>query len=98
MEVIVESSGQIDFDIDIIVRSSRTNKDVILELLHTHVMKHIYDLCAHPIWGCQGVKLVEGILRPTCVKRLIPRIHMEHQVVLVEDLQSIVLATCDFSY
>jgi hypothetical protein len=46
----------------------------------------------------QGVKLVEGILRLTCVERLIPRIHTEHQVVLVEDLRSIVLATCDFSY
>ena len=98
MEVIVESSGQIGFDIDIMVRSSKTDKDVMLEFLHTHVMKPIHDLCAHPVLGCQGVKLVEGILRPTCVERLIPRIHREHQVVLVEDLQSIVLATCDFSY
>jgi hypothetical protein len=98
MDVIVENSGQIGFDIDIMVRSSRTDKDVILEFLHTQVMKPIHDLCAHPVLGCQGVKLVEGILRPTCVERLIPRIHREHQVVLVEDLQSIVLATCDFSY
>ena len=98
MEIIVESSGQIGFDIDIMVRSSKTDKDVMLEFLHTQVMKPIHDLCAHPILGCQGVKLVEGILRPTCVERLIPRIHREHQVVLVEDLQSIVLATCDFSY
>ena len=98
MDVIVESSGQVGFDIDIMVRSSRTDKNVMLEFLHTHVMKPIYDLCSHPILGCQGVKLVEGILRPTCVERLIPRIHREHQVVLVEDLQSIVLATRDFSY
>jgi hypothetical protein len=94
----VESSGQIGFDLDILVRSSKTNKDVMLEFLHTHVMKPIHDLCAHPVLGCQGVKLVEGILRPTCVERLTPRIHREHQVVLVEDLQSIVLATRDFSY
>ena len=98
MDVIVENSGQIGFDIDIMVRSSRTDKDVMLEFLHTQVMKPIHDLCAHPVLGCQGVKLVEGILRPTCVERLIPRIHREHQVVLVEDLQSIVLATCNFSY
>ena len=98
MDVIVENSGQIGFDIDIMVRSSRTDKDVMLEFLHTQVMKPIHDLCAHPVLGCQGVKLVEGILRPTCVERLIPRIHREHQVVLVEDLQSIVLATRDFSY
>jgi hypothetical protein len=98
MEVIVESSGQIGFDIDIMVRSSKIDKDVMLEFLHTQVMKPIYDLCAHPILGCQGVKLVEGILRPICVERLIPRIHREHQVVLVEGLQSIVLATRDFSY
>jgi hypothetical protein len=98
MEVIVESSGQIGFDLDIMVRSSKTDKDVMLEFLHTHVMKPIHDLCAHPVLGCQGVKLVEGILRPTCVDRLIPRVHREHQVVLVADLQSIVLATRDFSY
>jgi len=98
MDVIVENSGQIGFDLDIMARSSKTDKDVMLEFLHTHVMKPIHDLCAHPVLGCQGVKLVEGILHPTCVDRLIPRIHREHQVVLVEDLQSIVLATRDFSY
>jgi len=98
MEVIVESSGQIGFDIDIMVCSSKTDKDVMLEFLRTQVMKPIHDLCAHPVLGCQGVKLVEGILRPICVERLIPRIHREHQVVLVEDLQSIVLATRNFSY
>ena len=98
MEVIVEGSGHIGFGIDIMLRSSKTDKDVMLEFLHTYVMKPIRDICGHPVLGCQGVKLVEGILRPTCVERLIPRIHREHQVVLVEDLQSIVLATRDFSY
>ena len=98
MEVILENSGQIGFDIDILIRSARANKDVILEFLHAHVMKPIYDLCAHPVLGCQGVNLEEGILRPACVEGLIPRVHRKHQFVLVEELKRIILASNDYSY
>jgi hypothetical protein len=54
MDIIVENSGQIGFDIDIMVCSSRTDKDVMLEFLHTQVMKPIHDLCAHPVLGCHA--------------------------------------------
>lgn len=98
MEVILENSGQIGFDIDILVRSARADKDVILEFLHAHVTKPIYDLCAHPVLGCQGVNLEEGILRPACVEGLIPRVHRKHQFVLVEELKRIISASNDYSY
>ena len=98
MEVIVKSSSQIGFDIDIMVHSSESDKDVMLEYLYTHVMKPIHDICAHHVLGCQRVKHVEGILHPICMECLIPWIYREHQVVLVENLESIVLANCKFCY
>ncbi|KAG0564486.1 hypothetical protein KC19_8G114300 [Ceratodon purpureus] len=98
MEVIVEYSGQIGFDIDIMMRSASASKDFMLEFLHEDIMKPIYSLCAHPVLGCQGVKLEEGILRPACVEGLVPRRFRKEQVVLVEKLKRIILASNNYSY
>jgi hypothetical protein len=98
MEVIVEYSGQIGFDIDIMICSSSVSKDLMLEFLYEDIMKPIYSLCAHPVLGCQGVKLEEGVLRPACVEGLVPRKFRKHQVVLVEKLKRIILASNNYSY
>jgi hypothetical protein len=63
----VEYSGQVNSFIDIIVRSSRdfeATKMIIID----DVIAPIREFCASSNFGCQGVKLVESILRPLSLK------------------------------
>lgn len=63
----VEYSGQVNSFIDIIVRSSRdfeATKMIIID----DVIAPIHEFCASSNFGCQGVKLVESILRPLSLK------------------------------
>jgi hypothetical protein len=59
-------------------------------MFHEHIMKHIQERCAAPN-GCQGVTLVEGIIRTECVKQRISFKQRQHQAILLEDLKQAVL-------
>ncbi|CAK9855220.1 unnamed protein product [Sphagnum jensenii] len=53
-------------------------------------MKHIQDRCAAPN-GCQGVALVEGVIRTECVKQQISFKQRQDQAILLEDLKQAIL-------
>ncbi|CAM6099798.1 unnamed protein product [Calypogeia fissa] len=67
-DVCVEYSGDIDYFVDIMVRSSNPFKEA-LEFIRVHVIQKIRDFCATR-QGCQGVLLTESVIRPVCVRDL----------------------------
>ncbi|KAG0600564.1 hypothetical protein M758_11G043700 [Ceratodon purpureus] len=95
MEVIIEYSDSNGFYIDIMIRSGK-NEEYILNFLHVHIMDDIFKLCANPTLGCPGVKLVEFIIRPSCVQNLMSCKVRRNQVVSVEKLKQMVLACGNF--
>jgi len=65
IDVFVESSGDVGYYIDVLVRSS-WNHDKTLEIIEKDIMRVIHET-THK---CQGVWLVQSILRPQCVQEL----------------------------
>lgn len=72
--------------IDVMVRSSDLDQSIVFTFVEQEVMKAIIKICAQPM-GNQGVELVEGIIRPDCLKELVSPKKRENQCVLVEDLK-----------
>jgi GTPase SAR1 family protein len=68
IEVLVESSGDVGYYIDVLVRSSLSHSET-LKIIEEDILKTIHQYCASSD-GCQGVWLVESILRPQCVQEL----------------------------
>jgi hypothetical protein len=65
IDVFVESSGDVGYYIDVLVRSSR-NHDKTMEIIEKDIVRIIHET-THK---CRGVWLVESILRPQCVREL----------------------------
>jgi hypothetical protein len=65
IDVFVESSGDVGYYIDVLVRSS-WNHDKTVEIIEKDIMRVIYET-THK---CRGVWLVQSILRPQCVQEL----------------------------
>jgi hypothetical protein len=68
VEVLVESSGDVGYYIDVLVRSSLNHSET-LKIIEEDILKTIYQYCASSD-GCRGVWLVESILHPQCVQEL----------------------------
>ncbi len=101
MEIFVELAGdemKSHLFIDILVRSSKTKLHT-LQFIEDHMLIQIEQLCGAPQVGCQGIALVQGILRPKVVEVLLLCKDKKNQVVLVEDLkQDLLAANLDTSY
>jgi hypothetical protein len=65
IDVFVESSGDVGYYIDVLVRSS-WNHDKTVEIIKKDILRVIHET-THK---CRGVWLVESILRPQCVQEL----------------------------
>jgi hypothetical protein len=65
IDVFVESSGDVGYYIDVLVRSS-WNHDKTVEIIEKDIVRIIHET-THK---CLGVWLVESILRPQCVQEL----------------------------
>eukprot|EP01018_Ginkgo_biloba_P017509 Gb_41768 [translate_table: standard] len=76
--------------IDVLACSSQDYNET-LKVLHQLVIQSIQRLCASSA-GCQGVLLVEGILRPKCVQELIPPRYRKGQFISVENLKQELLS------
>ncbi len=63
--VFVESSGDVGYYIDVLVRSS-WNHDKTLEIIEKDIVRVIHET-THK---CRGVWLVQSILQPQCVQEL----------------------------
>jgi hypothetical protein len=83
--------------IDILVRSSKDSLET-WTLVEDCVLIPIREFCASPTEGCQGVVLVEGILRPQAVKELWVYNERREQCVGTEILKLKVLATGNMEY
>jgi hypothetical protein len=65
IDVFVESSGDVGYYIDVLVRSS-WNHDKTVEIIEKDIMRVIHET-THK---CRGVWLIQSILRPQCVQEL----------------------------
>ncbi len=92
VEIVLEYHGSVGTHIDVLVRSNSMSFDDALEIVHEHVMTHVQELCVSS-GGCQGVLLVEGIVRPECVRQQMSFMQRQNQAVLVEDLKRAIEAS-----
>jgi hypothetical protein len=90
VENVLEYNANVGTHIDVLVYSQSKTFDEALDMFHEYIMKHIQERCAAPN-GCQGVTLVEGIIRTECVKQRISFKQRQHQAILLEDLKQAVL-------
>jgi len=91
IDVFVESSGDVGYYIDVLVRSS-WNYDKTLEIIEKDIIKVIHET-THK---CRGVWLVPSILRPQCVQELTLLKYRKDQVVAMETLkQELFMRGCD---
>ncbi|CAM6037339.1 unnamed protein product [Sphagnum compactum] len=91
IDVFVESSGDVGYYIDVLVRSS-WNHDKTLEIIEKDIVKVIHET-THK---CRGVWLVQSILRPQCVQELTLLKYRKDQVVAMETLkQELFMRGCD---
>jgi hypothetical protein len=63
----------------------------MLEFLENRIVMHIKHLQEDPTLGCPGVRLIEYILRPSCVQRLIHVEDRQNQCVQLKDLEAEVI-------
>lgn len=90
IDIRVELGGEMGYYIDILACSSQDLNET-LKVLNQVVVESILRLCASYA-GCQGVLLVQGILRPQCVHDLVPPRYRKGQFVLVEYLKQELLS------
>ncbi|CAM6037340.1 unnamed protein product [Sphagnum compactum] len=82
IDVFVESSGDVGYYIDVLVRSS-WNHDKTMEIIEKDIVRVIHET-THK---CRGVWLVQSILRPQCVQELTLLKYRKDQVVAMETLK-----------
>jgi hypothetical protein len=90
VEIVVQYDSDVATHIDVLVRSEEKTYDEALDIVHNHVTKHIQDLRGE-FNGCQGVVLLEGIVRKDCVEHQLDFTSRSDQAVLVEDLKKCIL-------
>ncbi len=90
MEIVVEFDNDVSSHIDILVRSEK-EYDEALHIVHERITKHIQTLRG-AFDGCQGIILLEGIVRKECVERRLSFKSRLDQAILVEDLKKRILA------
>jgi len=82
----------------ILVKSSKS-KSKTFQFIDEHVLKQIEHLCSVVQVGCQGVTLVQGILRPQVVQNFLLCKNKKDPTMLVEELKQELLGTnLDLSY
>ncbi len=90
VEIVVQYDSDVATHIDVLVRSEEKTYDEALDIVHNHVIKHIQDLRGE-FNGCQGVVLLEGIVRKDCVEHQLDFTSRSDQAILVEDLKRYIL-------
>ncbi|KAG0580046.1 hypothetical protein KC19_4G143600 [Ceratodon purpureus] len=98
LEFLIEYNGPEDCQVDILVRSSRDSVET-WATVEDNVLKPTREFCASPTEGCQGVVLIEEIMRPQCVRELWSRKMRNRDTCIgVEDLKQKVLAAGRLDY
>jgi len=90
IEIVVEFDNDVSSHIDVLVRSNGKSYDEALDIVHEHIIRHIQTLQSK-FDGCQGIILLEGIVRKECVEHRLSFKSRLHQTILVEDLKKRIL-------
>jgi len=91
IEIVVQFDNDVSSHIDVLVRSIKKEYDEALDIVHARITKHIQTLRG-AFDGCQGIVLLEGIVRKECVERRLSFKSRLDQAILVEDLKKRILA------
>jgi molybdopterin converting factor small subunit len=91
IEIVVEFDNDVSSHIDVLISSSEKEYDEALDIVHERIIKHIQTLRG-AFDGCQGIILLEGIVRKECVERRLSFKSRLDQAILVEDLKKRILA------
>ncbi len=91
IEIVVEFDNDVSSHIDVLVRSNEKEYDEALDIVHERITKHIQTLRG-AFDGCQGIILLEGIVRKECVEHRLSFKSRLDQAILVEDLKKRILA------
>ncbi len=86
VEVVVDYNADVGTHIDVLVHSRSKSFDNALDIVHGHIMDKILEHCVATD-GCQGVVLVEGVIRTMCVKNCVSFKERQDQSVLLEELK-----------
>jgi len=91
IEILVEFDNDVSSHIDVLVRSIDKEYDEALDIVHKNITEHIQTL-RDAFDGCQGIILLEGIVRKDCVEHRLSFNSRLDQAILVEDLKKTILA------
>jgi hypothetical protein len=94
VEVVVDYNADVGTHIDVLVHSESKSFDNALDIVHKHIMNKILERCVATD-GCQGVVLVEGVIRTICVKNRMSFKERQGQSVLLEELKQNVFSHGD---
>ncbi|XP_024370300.1 protein TORNADO 1 [Physcomitrium patens] len=98
LEFLIEYNGPEECQVDILVRSSKDTVET-WATVEENVLKPTREFCASPTEGCQGVVLIEEIMRPQCVRELwVRKKRTKDQCIGVEDLKLKVMASGKLDY
>ncbi|KAH9566189.1 hypothetical protein CY35_04G117700 [Sphagnum magellanicum] len=86
VEVVVDYNADVGTHIDVLVHCKSKSFDNALDIVHEHIMDKILERCVATD-GCQGVVLVEGVIRTMCVKNCMSFKERQGQSVLLEELK-----------
>jgi len=91
VEIVMDYNANVGTHIDVLVCSHEKSFDEALDIVHGHIIEKIRERCAAAD-GCQGVALVEGVIRTECVKWRMSFRERQDQAVLLEELKQAVLS------
>ncbi|KAH8965360.1 hypothetical protein BDL97_04G115100 [Sphagnum fallax] len=91
VEIVMDYNANVGTHIDVLVCSHEKSFDEALDIVHGHIIEKIREHCAAAD-GCQGVALVEGVIRTECVKQCMSFRERRDQAVLLEELKQAVLS------
>ena len=98
LEFLIEYNGPEDCQVDFLVRSSKDTVET-WATVEDNVLKLTREFCASPTEGCQGVVLIEEVMRPQCVRELwVRKKRTKDQCIGVEVLKQKVLASSRLDY
>jgi hypothetical protein len=86
VEVVVDYNADVGTHIDVLAHSKSKSFDDALGVVHKHIMDKILERCVAAD-GCQGVVLVERVIRTLCVKKCMSFKERQDQSVLLEELK-----------
>ncbi|CAM6072962.1 unnamed protein product [Sphagnum tenellum] len=91
VEIVMDYNANVGTHIDVLVCSHEKSFDEALDIVHGHIIEKIRQRCAAAD-GCQGVALVEGVIRTECVKRRMSFRERRDQAVVLEELKEAILS------